>query len=61
MGGNLFLSVRQGTVSKCIKTIADILNEPDIMHRFIKFPNNMEELKALRERYICVFFLFNIL
>ncbi|KAJ8926231.1 hypothetical protein NQ314_021419 [Rhamnusium bicolor] len=51
VGSNYFLSVSQASVSRCIREVTEALNHPDIFNTWVKFPNNFEELNAVRRRF----------
>ncbi|KAB0800519.1 hypothetical protein PPYR_06259 [Photinus pyralis] len=48
VGSNLFMSVSQPTVSRCISEVSDAFNVPAIFNRFVRFPHNFEELDRVR-------------
>ncbi|KAJ8936305.1 hypothetical protein NQ314_012421 [Rhamnusium bicolor] len=58
---NYFLSVSQASVNRCIREVTEALNHPDIFNTWVKFPNNFEELNAVRRRYnyIYLYFIFS--
>ncbi|KAJ8971949.1 hypothetical protein NQ314_000466 [Rhamnusium bicolor] len=43
--------VSQASVSRCIREVTEALNHPDIFNTWVKFPNNFEELNAVRRRF----------
>lgn len=49
-GSNLFTAVSQPSVSRSIKEVTTVLNRPDILNHWVKFPQNMEELEHIRAR-----------
>ncbi|KAJ8917089.1 hypothetical protein NQ315_013008 [Exocentrus adspersus] len=51
VGNSKYLGVSQSTVTRCVEEITEALNRPEMFNRFIKFPQNMNELNQLRIRF----------
>ncbi|KAJ8913365.1 hypothetical protein NQ315_008755 [Exocentrus adspersus] len=51
IGLNEFCGVSQSSVSRCIKEIANALNEQAIFNTWIHFPRNRREMDTIRLRY----------
>ena len=51
IGVNKFVSISQQSVSRSIKEVTDALNRPQILNRFIKFPQDIQELNSCRRKY----------
>jgi hypothetical protein len=48
IGNDRYVAVSQSTVSRAINCAVDILNQPEILNKWIKFPNNMQEIIQIR-------------
>lgn len=48
IGRNIFVSVSQPSVSRCIEEVTNALNEPEVFNRWVHFPRNFQELNAVR-------------
>ncbi|KAJ3658189.1 hypothetical protein Zmor_009944 [Zophobas morio] len=51
IGVNKFVSISQQSVSRSIKEVTDALNRPQILNRFIKFPQDIQELNSCRRKF----------
>lgn len=49
MGHNIFNTVSQPSVSRCVKEIVGALNQPEVMNTRGKFPANIQELNHVRD------------
>lgn len=52
IGKNIYVSVSQPTVSRCIHEVINIITRPEIMREWIKFPNTLAEMNELRTGYM---------
>ncbi|KAJ8914921.1 hypothetical protein NQ315_016075 [Exocentrus adspersus] len=46
-GSNSFVGISQASASRAINEVTNALNRPEILNRFIKYPETMQELEAL--------------
>ena len=53
---NRHFNVSQPTVSRCLNEVVDCINTPQIMNKYIHFPNSYQELTELREKSVHFFF-----
>ncbi|KAJ8910059.1 hypothetical protein NQ315_013314 [Exocentrus adspersus] len=51
VGANSYIGVSQPSVSRSIEEVTLALNRPEIFNQWVRFPNNFEELNAIRLRY----------
>ncbi|KAJ3661784.1 hypothetical protein Zmor_006168 [Zophobas morio] len=51
VGGNYTVGLSQPSVSRAIHEIIDAFNTPFMLNRFIKFPQTIEELTNIRQRF----------
>lgn len=49
-GKNLCIDMSQSSVSRPITEVVAALNNPQIIGEFIKFPKNIDELRAAKHR-----------
>ncbi|KYN34992.1 hypothetical protein ALC56_10680, partial [Trachymyrmex septentrionalis] len=42
----------QTSVSRCIHYVANILNLPEVFNTWVYFPNNIQELQEIRNKYV---------
>ena len=43
-------NVSQPTVSRCLNEVVNILNLPQVMNKYVHFPDSFQELMALRDK-----------
>ena len=55
VGGNYTVGLSQPSVSRAIHEIIDAFNTPFMLNRFIKFPQTIEELTNIRQRFFIKF------
>ncbi|XP_063913264.1 putative nuclease HARBI1 [Zophobas morio] len=55
VGGNYTVGLSQPSVSRAIHEIIDAFNTPFMLYRFIKFPQTIEELTNIRQRFFIKF------
>ncbi|KAJ3641982.1 hypothetical protein Zmor_028450 [Zophobas morio] len=55
VGGNYTVGLSQPSVSRAIHEIIDAFNTPFMLNRFIKFPQTIEELTNIRQRFFYKF------
>ncbi|KAF0704163.1 Uncharacterized protein FWK35_00030983, partial [Aphis craccivora] len=48
IGDNMSSALSQPSVSRCIAEVSNALNQPDIVIRYISFPDNFQQLNAIR-------------
>jgi len=48
IGDNRSSALSQSSVSRCIAEVSNALNQPDIIKRYISFPDSFEKLNAVR-------------
>lgn len=51
IGQNINAAVSQSSVSRALRDVSDILNLPDIMRRYIRFPATLGEMQRIRNQY----------
>lgn len=49
IGYNIFSGISQPSVSRCIEEVTDAINRPEAFTQWVRFPNNMQELYAVRQ------------
>lgn len=49
-GSNFFCGMSQSSVSRSIQEVTNALNRPEIISRWMRFPQNFEELSRRRAR-----------
>ena len=55
VGDNKYIGINQSSVSKCLHQVTDFLNHQDIVREWIKFPNNLNELNEVKQKYMLFF------
>lgn len=48
IGNNRYVAVSQPTVSRAINCVVEALNHPRVLNEWVKFPNNMQKIKKIR-------------
>ncbi|XP_066585426.1 putative nuclease HARBI1 [Prorops nasuta] len=51
VGNNINMAISQSSVSRCIHEVINILNLPEIFSEWVHFPNNIEKLTELRNKF----------
>eukprot|EP00102_Acyrthosiphon_pisum_P026236 XP_016663446.1 PREDICTED: putative nuclease HARBI1 isoform X2 [Acyrthosiphon pisum] len=51
IGNNRYVAVSQPTVSRAINCVVEALNHPRILNEWVKFPNNMQKIKQIRNEF----------
>ncbi|KAK4882619.1 hypothetical protein RN001_005938 [Aquatica leii] len=51
IGHNINTAVSQSSVSRCLKEVTEAMNQPHIFARFVRFPENFQELRAIQTRF----------
>lgn len=52
IGTNHYSGVSQASVSRCITEVCTALNSAEIFNAWVQFPRNIQELEALRNRFV---------
>lgn len=48
IGGNVNLAVSQASVSRAVTEVVNAMNTPEIFRRFVRFPENFQELQRIQ-------------
>ncbi|XP_018363950.1 PREDICTED: putative nuclease HARBI1 [Trachymyrmex cornetzi] len=51
VGSNVHMRISQTSVSRCIHNVTNILNLPEVFNTWVYFPNNIQELQEIRNKF----------
>jgi hypothetical protein len=51
VGYNCFMGISQQSVSNALHEVTEALNQPQVLNTYIKFPNNLEALRSIRQKF----------
>jgi len=57
---NRFTTVSQPTVSRCISEVVAAINHPEIFHKWVKFPKDLNELTEVWNELLMFIFILEI-
>ncbi|XP_025156197.1 uncharacterized protein LOC112588049 [Harpegnathos saltator] len=52
IGKNIHMAISQPSVSRCVRNVTNILNLPEIFNDWVCFPNILQKLQQLRNKYV---------
>ncbi|XP_029178453.1 putative nuclease HARBI1 [Nylanderia fulva] len=51
IGKNIHMAISQPSISRCVRNVTNILNRPEIFNTWVCFPNNLQKLQQLRNKF----------
>jgi hypothetical protein len=51
VGYNCFMGISKQSVSNALHEVTEALNQPQVLNTYIKFPNNLEALRSIRQKF----------